>query len=115
MNNLKVTRKRIWLKGGIIGAVISAILILVYYLIPTLQEESFIFFSPVAIPLIFFGLFHGYITSGIFGVDPYMGPSSMIGSFMLLTFLPIISVIIFYFLIGAIVGKIYEKIKGAKK
>jgi len=94
----------IWLKYGIILAVLSSIFLFIFYLIPNLEEKGFLFivFLPIFSPLFYFSFFHGYITSAIFGAGSYM--FSDIEELIFLDILPVMSVIIFYFLIGALIG-----------
>lgn len=111
----KKEKKKYWVKGGIIGAILSAFLILIVNFIPNLEEKIivFIILAPIIVPLIFFSFFHGYLTAEIFGVDPYLGASSF-GSFVFIIFLPFISTVILYSLIGALVGYFYGELKSRK-
>lgn len=100
-----------WLKGGIIMNAIMAILIVLFY---CLERLGFI-----SIDISFLVTFLSFIP-GAFLISPFLGgwscfnmdgPCSIIVSNNIRTILIIVSNIIAYFIIGAVVGLIYGKIK----
>ena len=88
-----------WVKGGsVLVSLVGIIVLLIFFLLPCAPGNCFI--EPWMIPLYF--AFPIYIGFGIL-----LEPLGLVGY--------IIASIIFYFLIGAIIGWIYGKIKNRKK
>ena len=99
-----------WLKGGVVGIIINIILFLFPFLLSKLTSgEYHKILSITHYPFIIYNMAFNYSGFEYFGGPRFWSETTLAGFFHII--IGLLITIVFYFLIGAIIGYIISKLK----
>jgi len=112
-------KKRYWLRGGIIGLVIDIIIITISFTIKSYSSNIYLYYLSYLNILIISIMRHLYWyimfnLNLIYLFCPKIGPDFQCDYYIEVIFFNILPTLIVYFIIGALIGLIYGKIKHGK-